>query len=75
MAYVNEDGMIALWAAVIRLALYDYAEGYTNPKHPDAARFLEATGLLVNGAVKYGGLTRRKRTRHATDEAQACAQQ
>jgi hypothetical protein len=35
-----------LYAAVARQAVHDLHSGYTSPKHMDAARWLDAAGLL-----------------------------
>jgi hypothetical protein len=35
-----------LYAAVARQAVHDLHSGYTHPRHMDAARWLEAAGLL-----------------------------
>ncbi len=35
-----------LYAAVARQAVYDLHTGYTHPRHMDAARWLDAAGLL-----------------------------
>jgi hypothetical protein len=35
-----------LYAAVARQAVYDLQSGYTHPRHMDAARWLDAAGLL-----------------------------
>ncbi len=47
------ERLIDLWAAVARLAIKDWRTGHHKPGHPDAARFLEAAGLLVDGRLRY----------------------
>ena len=43
---LNEEGTIALLAALVRQAVSDYRAGYRNRKHPSAEAFLRAAGLL-----------------------------
>lgn len=51
-----------LYAAVARQAIKDWSDGYSSPKHMDAAHWLEAAGLLdharTNGPVRRAGRTR-----------------
>jgi len=52
-----------LYAAVARQAIHDLHSGYTHPRHMDAARWLEAAGLLeqarTNGPVRRAARNRR----------------
>ena len=53
---LNEEGAIALLAALVRQAVMDYRAGYTKAKHPSAAAFLRTAGLLGDdGAVQWRG--------------------
>ncbi len=52
-----------LYAAIARQAVHDLHSGYTHPRHMDAARWLEAAGLLeqaqTNGPVRRAARNRR----------------
>ena len=57
------ERMLDLIAAIVRLALKDYAEHYTCRRHPDAEQILRVSGLLrPDGSIKNGGVI----PRHAT---------
>ena len=47
------ERLIDLWGAVARTAIKNRRTGYASAKHRDAARFLEAAGLLVDGRLRY----------------------
>ncbi len=54
-----------LYAAVARQAIHDLQTGYTHPRHMDAARWLEAAGLLEQ-TIKAGPVRRAARNRRST---------
>ena len=54
-----------LYAAVARQAIHDLHSGYTHPRHMDAARWLEAAGLLEQ-TIKAGPVRRAARNRKGT---------
>ncbi len=54
-----------LYAAVARQAVHDLQTGYTHPRHMDAARWLEAAGLLEQ-TIKAGPVRRAARNKRST---------
>ncbi len=54
-----------LLAAIARQAVHDLHTGYTHPRHMDAARWLEAAGLLEQ-TIKAGPVRRAARNRRST---------
>ena len=71
---LNEEGSIALLAALVRQAVMDYRAGYRNAKHPSAEAFLHAAGLLGDDGVLqwrgqcFGPQSRRERQRLAVSQ-------
>jgi len=57
-----------LLAAIARQAVHDLQTGYSHPRHMDAARWLEAAGLLeharTNGPVRRAQRQRNRRSTH-----------
>ena len=69
---LEEENTQELIAAIIRQAVVDYQNGYTNPNRPDAAVFLHAAGLLrPDGTLLHEGriVQRRKSPRPAAVQA------
>jgi hypothetical protein len=59
--YVDPNGALMLIAAVCRQALRDYRDGYTNPRHTDAAVWLMRVGLMTaEGQIDYHGYGRKE---------------
>ena len=54
-----------LLAAIARQAVIDYHTEYHHPRHMDAARWLEAAGLLEQ-TIKAGPVRRAARNRRST---------
>jgi len=54
-----------LYAAIARQAVHDLQTGYSHPRHMDAARWLEAAGLLEQ-TIKAGPVRRAARNRRGT---------
>ena len=54
-----------LLAAIARQAVHDLQTGYSHPRHMDAARWLEAAGLLEQ-TIKAGPVRRAARNRRST---------
>ena len=54
-----------LLAAIARQAVHDLQTGYSHPRHMDAARWLEAAGLLEQ-TIKAGPVRRAQRNRRST---------
>ena len=58
------ERMLDLIAAIVRLALKDYAARYQCRRHPDAEQFLRACGLMrPDGTLRYGGAIPRHQQR------------
>ncbi len=56
-----------LLAAIARQAVHDLHAGYTHPRHMDAARWLEAAGLLEQ-TIKAGPVRRAGRNKRSTHD-------
>jgi hypothetical protein len=56
---------VDLLAAIARQAVHDLQTGYTHPRHMDAARWLEAAGLLEQAQTN-GPIRRAQRNRRST---------
>ena len=54
-----------LLAAIARQAVHDLQTGYSHPRHMDAARWLEAAGLLEQAQTN-GPVRRAQRNRRST---------
>jgi hypothetical protein len=48
---LDNDGVISLFAGIVRQSYIDYTKGYKNRAKPDAAEFLRACGLLDENDV------------------------
>jgi hypothetical protein len=69
---VNSDGVTDLIAGIVLQAVADYRENYHREERPDAATFLQAAGLLVDGQLDRrlsGPTTRTGRPSHRKQAA------
>ncbi len=75
MQHLTEDGFTLLLAGIVRQAAEDYRTKYHKQGIPDAAAFLVAAGLLVDGHLdaRFGTVARTRTGRRSHAAAQVAA--